>query len=81
MRGIPFAWERRDVEEFVKDSGIQAEKVSLPPSDRRQSTHPSLLAVACLLATQELAMLTSVFPCSFCSSAWQARPATVATRE
>jgi hypothetical protein len=38
MRGIPFTWERADLEEFIRDSGIKAERVSMPASDRRAST-------------------------------------------
>lgn len=42
MRGIPFQWERVDLEEFIKEQGIKFEKISLPPSDRRKCPPPPL---------------------------------------
>lgn len=47
MRGLPFHWEHRDLEQFLQEQDVKFDRISLPKSDRR-AFPPLLLLVSTL---------------------------------
>lgn len=47
MRGLPFHWEHRDLEQFLQEQDVKFDRISLPKSDRRAFS-PVLLLISTL---------------------------------